>query len=92
MILHIIFFFGIVTIVDIGFGMFCDLLEISAKGGIMKRIRQTAMIQNADVVIMGSSRAHRHYVPSVLSDSLCVTAYNAGVYGNGIVLRKGCMT
>lgn len=88
-ILHIVLFFGIVAVVDIGFGKMCNLLEDHAKGGLIKRIKQTAMIQDADVVIMGSSRAHHHYVPSVLSDSLGMTVYNAGVDGNGIVLAKG---
>lgn len=55
----------------------------------MKEIYQTAQYQTADVVILGSSRAHHHYVPSVFFDSLGITAHNGGVDGNGIVMAKG---
>lgn len=75
--------------VDFGFGYACEWLLEHAKGGRMKSVRQTALIQKADIVIMGSSRAHHHYVPSILSDSLGVSVYNAGVDGNGIVLATG---
>lgn len=35
-----------------------------------------------DVVLIGASRCHHHYLPSVLSDSLGVSVYNAGVGGS----------
>lgn len=87
--LHIALFFGIVAVVDLGFGKTCEWLQSHAKGGRMKSVRQTAMMQESDIVVMGSSRAHHHYVPAIFSDSLGVTAYNAGVDGNGIVLATG---
>ena len=88
-ILKIVLFFGIVVVIDFGFGMACEWLLDHARGGEMKSIKQTAMEQNADIVILGSSRAHHHYVPSVLADSLGLIAYNGGVDGNGIVLAWG---
>ena len=36
----------------------------------------------ADVVLMGTSRCHHHYVPSILSDTLGMSVYNAGVGGS----------
>lgn len=87
--LYIMLFFGIVVAVDFGLGYACEWLQNHAKGGSMKSIRQTAMNQEADIVIMGSSRAHHHYVPSVISDVTGMTAYNGGVDGNGIVLMSG---
>lgn len=33
------------------------------------------------VVFMGSSRAHHHYVPSIISDTLKKGVYNAGLWG-----------
>lgn len=39
-----------------------------------------------DILILGSSRAARHYSPRILTDSLGLTCYNAGVDGAGIVL------
>ena len=31
-----------------------------------------------DVVIFGTSRANHHYIPSILSDTLQMSVYNAG--------------
>ena len=87
--LHIALFFGIMAVVDLGFGKTCEWLQSHAKGGRMKSVRQTALMQESDIVVMGSSRAHHHYVPYIFYDSLGVTAYNAGVDGNGIVLAMG---
>lgn len=87
--LYILLFFGIVVIVDIGFGYGCDWLQKHAKGGRMKGVCQSALVQTSDIVIMGSSRAHHHYVPSVICGATGMTAYNAGVDGNGIVLATG---
>lgn len=87
--LKIALFFGIVAAVDFGIGFACRWLESHAKGGMTRRINEISFVQKADVVIMGSSRAHHHYVSSILADSLGVNVYNAGVDGNGIVLAKG---
>ena len=87
--LKIALFFGIVALVDFGFGKTCEWLLLHAKGGQMKSITQAALVQESDIIIMGSSRANHHYVPSVLTDSLGVSVYNAGVDGNGIVLASG---
>lgn len=87
--LKIVLFFGAVAVMDAGFGLACEWLQAHAKGGRMKSVRQTVLTQESDIVIMGSSRAHHHYVPSVLTDSLNLPAYNAGVNGNGIVLATG---
>ncbi|MBQ8158888.1 MAG: hypothetical protein IJ081_07715 [Prevotella sp.] len=35
-----------------------------------------------EVVLMGASRCHHHYLPSVLSDTLGMSVYNAGVGGS----------
>lgn len=37
---------------------------------------------DADVVLMGASRCHHHYVPSILADTLGMSVYNAGVGGS----------
>lgn len=87
--LKIVLFFGIVAVVDFGIGLACGWLGSHAKGGMTRKINEISFAQNADVVIMGSSRAHHHYVSSIFADSLGVTVYNAGVDGNGIVLSKG---
>lgn len=35
-----------------------------------------------DVVFMGASRCHHHYLPSIIADSLGMSVYNAGVGGS----------
>lgn len=85
-------FFAIVLLVDLSFGFTCKYLVAHAKGGTIKQVDVTVNEQKADIVILGSSRAHHHYVPAVLKDTLGLTAYNGGVDGNGVVLAKGLYT
>lgn len=42
-----------------------------------------------DIIILGSSRAIHHYIPSILSDSTNMNVYNGGVDGNGIIFLYG---
>ena len=78
-------FFAIVLLVDLSFGFTCKYLVAHAKGGTIKQVDVTVNEQKADIVILGSSRAHHHYVPAVLKDTLGLTAYNGGVDGNGLL-------
>lgn len=34
-----------------------------------------------DIILMGASRCHHHYIPSIISDSLHMSVYNAGIGG-----------
>lgn len=88
-IFRILLFFSIVAAVDFAVDQTCEWLQNHAKGGRMKNVRQAALNQEAEIVIMGSSRARHHYVPSVFGFALGLSAYNAGVDGNGIVLATG---
>lgn len=45
------------------------------------KINEVVYRMNDPVVFMGSSRAHHHYVPSIISDSLHTGVYNAGLWG-----------
>lgn len=42
---------------------------------------------DADVVILGSSRAKHHYVPSIITDSLGLSCYNLGEDGKNIYFQ-----
>lgn len=44
---------------------------------------------DADILIMGSSRALHHYNDKILSDSIGVKCYNLGEDGNGIIKMYG---
>lgn len=44
---------------------------------------------NSELIIMGSSKAAHNYMPSIIGDSLNMTAYNCGQRGNGIIYSYG---
>lgn len=46
-------------------------------------------IMTDDILIMGSSRAYRHYDSKVISDSFNLSCYNCGELGNGIIYNYG---
>lgn len=61
---------------------------------LFKTFSQSQCIENytyqkcdEDVVILGSSRAKHHYVPSIISDSLGMTCYNLGENGKNIYFQ-----
>jgi hypothetical protein len=86
---HIVLFFAIVLAIDFGFGKACDYLNAHAKGGATKQMYDLCMKDQYDILIMGSSRAHHHYIPQIIEDSLGMSCYNAGHDGNGIILMYG---
>lgn len=45
------------------------------------KLRQTINGTNCDLVLLGSSTCHHHYVTTLIEDSLSLCAYNAGVRG-----------
>lgn len=53
----------------------------SSKYGIFHRQQYVLNESKDDIIILGSSRASHHYVPSVLTDSLGMSCYNAGSEG-----------
>jgi hypothetical protein len=71
---------GIVIVLALDFmiGSGMDWLYGRMKGGERARADYAIRKSNADVYVMGSSRALHHYVPSILADSLKETVYNAG--------------
>lgn len=88
-ILYIILFFAIVTSIDFCYGKVSDYMYAHSKGGMSKQIYDLCMKNQYDVIIMGSSRAHYHYDPQIIGDSLGMSCYNAGYDGNGIILMYG---
>jgi lysophospholipase L1-like esterase len=43
------------------------------------KIRDMINHVDADVLLMGTSRCNRHYVPSIISDSIGMSVYNGGI-------------
>ncbi len=87
--IRVLVFFVAVAIIDIIFGMCCDYMYEHSKSGDSRKINYAIKECNADILIMGSSRANHHYNPQILSDSLCLSCYNLGIDGSGAILMDG---
>lgn len=46
---------------------------------------------DSDVIILGSSRATHHYIPSIISDSLGLSVYNCGQEGMDVTYNFCCL-
>lgn len=79
-------FICIFIVLDVCFGLIMDFMRTHARSGDTARTEYICNHTNEDLLIMGSSRAAHHYVPSVLQDSLGVSVYNCGYDGCGIIL------
>lgn len=87
--IKIVLFFVAVAVIDILFGIVCQYMNDHSKGGGVKSRYYVCKESDEDVLVFGSSRAKHHYVPDVIEDSLCMTCYNTGEDGNGIILCYG---
>ena len=63
-------------------------LQQHSKDTTSSKIRNIVENISADVVLMGTSRCNGHYVPSILSDSLDMTVYNAGIEGSDNIFAQ----
>lgn len=83
--LKVALFFALIAVIDIASVYFFRFLTTRAKYGETYKNNYIANISTDDVIILGSSHAARHYVPSVLQDSLGLSCYNCGETGCGII-------
>jgi len=58
-----------------------DWIYRQSKATDAYKINQTVREVKSDVLFMGSSRCHHNYVPSIISDSIGRSVYNAGLWG-----------
>lgn len=86
---RIIVFFVAIALIDIFFGKCCDYMYEHSKSGDSHKINYAIRECNADILIMGSSRANHHYNPQIISDSLGLSCYNLGIDGSGAILMDG---
>ena len=84
-ILKISAFLLVVAMLDILCGYLYDHIENRAKGGATYKNRYLEECCKDEILILGSSRAARHYVPRVIQDSLGLSCYNGGEPGCGVV-------
>lgn len=86
---YIIIFFCAVFVIDHTVGFACDYLYSHAKGGDSKHTYDVFNNVTADVIILGSSRALHHYVPSIIEDSTGLSCYNCACDNQGIINMYG---
>ena len=83
--LKIALFFTIVAVIDLICGFCFTALRSRACGGQTHKNEYLYRKCKDDILILGSSKADHHYVPSVFEDSLRLSCYNAGEMGCGII-------
>ncbi len=79
----------IIFISDYTIGKICHFLYVNAKGGYTERNYSIMHRTTEDILILGSSRATHHYVPSIITDSTGLSCRNCGIDGMGIILEYG---
>ncbi len=62
-------------------GMMMSLVNDQSKDVLAPKLHYLSENVHEDLVLMGASRCHHHYIPSIISDSLGMTVYNAGIGG-----------
>ncbi|MFI3240216.1 MAG: hypothetical protein R3Y22_06480 [Bacteroidales bacterium] len=82
-IFHIFLFIILLIISDNICGYCLDTINQYAfeKNPTANKIPYSFEKVNSDIVIVGSSRASHHYIPSMITDSLNLSAYNCGFDG-----------
>ena len=84
-IMKVMLFFALVATLDVMCGFAFNVLLSRAKYGNTYKNNYIANRCEDDIIILGSSHAVRHYVPSMIQDSLGLTCYNCGEPGCGII-------
>jgi len=81
---NLLFFLIIVVIVDSLLGYSLQTIYFSQKKGQFAQTTYSVDSTHQDVLIFGSSRAVRHYSPSIISKALHLSCYNVGRDGQMI--------
>lgn len=84
-------FLLLLVIADFLIGSTLRYFYFSQKSGLDAGTIYAVNKADEDLIILGSSRATHHYIPSVLSDVLKTTAYNAGREGNFILYHNAVL-
>lgn len=84
-ILKTLLFFILIFIGDLSLGPIVKLYN-NARAGEVGKISTIMTKIKPELLIIGSSRAHHHYDSNLLSDSLNLRTFNAGIDGQGTTL------
>lgn len=78
---YTILFVAVIALLDIAFGYVNRAMEKRAHTANYHCCYKA----NEDILVLGSSYAVREVIPSILTDSLGLSCYNAGEAGNGVI-------
>lgn len=79
-------FLALFFVIDRAAGFVLNYIAENPRGGMTLRRNYINDHCHEDVLVFGSSRAHYHYNPKVVTDSLGLSCYNCGENANGIIL------
>ncbi len=79
--LKVILFLCVLWLADFAIGHIIDFFFKKTLYGENWPKENWVLSRQYDVVILGSSRAFRHYVPSILTDKISYSVFNAGANG-----------
>ena len=80
-------FVVLLFVVDVVMGRFIETVFYLQPSGKYARLTRAIKNTTADIVIFGSSHAHRHYVPSILEAATGLECYNAGTKGQRMIFN-----
>src|SRR5262245_64749898 len=78
---RVIVFVLLVVLLDLGLGWVLARIYRQSFTGDRFGLLNYALTQEPQILVLGSSRAQYHIMPSVLTKELGLTAYNAGLKG-----------
>lgn len=79
----------LIVMADVVTGWLMSYMVDHAKGGDTSRHNYICSKSNDDILVLGSSRALRHYNAQLIGDSLGMSCHNCGESGNGIIYNYG---
>lgn len=87
--IRLIILIAILVLVDIGMRF---VFQSQSKSVINNKITYVLNESDEDILVFGSSRTEHHYIPSIISDSLGLTSFNAGnamheIYANHTLFK-----
>ncbi len=89
--IKIIKFTILLLVVDFCLGFISNQIFVNQKTGKFHRSTYSIYEAKEDILIFGSSHAHRHYVPDVIEKELSKTCYNAGAEGQQLLYHTALL-
>lgn len=84
-------FICVVFALDFSLGKCLRFFYFAQKSGIEYHTTYTLDSVSSEVVVLGSSRADHHFIPSIIEDSLHKSCFNAGRSGQGLFYHEAIL-